>query len=152
MKLPYKVLFDYVPPYLECPVIGTQLLYRLRLYYGFLPLNDPEHPAQDWTPWNSVKDHAEVKNWTPDAPDGKAWHQDGDITPGARINCAIVLWANKTPTEFKWTSNGKIYQPKPYEVVVFHNAHCYHRQPPKCPNLRYIFRQRIEIPKYMELP
>lgn len=123
--------------------IGTDLV-AFTKSLGLKPLNDPEHPAQDWTPWNNLHLHAEVKNWTPDAPDGKVWHQDGDTTPGSRMDCRIVLWADKTPTEFCFKVGDKIFQPKPFEVVIFNNKACYHRQPPNAPDRRYIFRQRVE--------
>lgn len=146
---PYKVIGIYYPPFLKCWKIGFDLT-KLTKALGYTPLNDPKHPAQDWAPWSDLPLHAEVKNFTPYAPDGKVWHQDGDTTPGSRMDCSIILWCNDTPTEFKGTSilaqtlAGVIYQPKPFEVVIFNNLDCYHRQPPTAPDRRYIFRQRVE--------
>lgn len=144
MMKPYIVLDTYYPPFLKCWKIGEDLT-ALTKGLGYVPLNDPEHPAQDWTPWSDLPLHAEVKNWTPAAPMGKEWHQDGDTTPGSKMECLIILWANKTPTQFKFKADGELFQPKPYEVVVFQNNLCYHRQPPDAPNLRYIFRQRVTL-------
>ena len=141
MSKPYIVLDTYYPNDLNCWAIGEDLT-ALTKSLGFRPLNDAAHPAQDWTPWSDLDLHAEVKNWTPDAPDGKAWHQDGDTTPGSRMDCRIILWADKTPTEFR--VEDKVYQPKPFEVVIFNNLKCHHRQPPNAPDRRYIFRQRVE--------
>src|SRR5258706_16345065 len=117
---PYIVLDTYYPPFLKCWKIGEDLT-ALTKSLGFRPLNDPKHPAQDWTPWSDLNLHAEVKNWTPDAPDGKEWHQDGDTTPGSKMDCRIILWADKTPTQFRhyqnqpkdWGESGVVYQPKP---------------------------------------
>lgn len=66
------------------------------------------------------------------------------------MNHAEVLWANKTPTEFQY--QGKIYQPKPFEVVLVKNLSCYHRRPKDAPGRRWIFRQRVEVPKHIDLP
>lgn len=145
---PYIVLDTYYPNMFsfaaKCWRIGKDLT-DLTKALGFKPLNDPEHPAQDWAPWSDLDLHAEVKNWTPDAPDGKAWHQDGDTTPGSRMDCRIILWADETPTEFCFQgAYQKIHQPKPFEVVIFDNRACFHRQPPNAPDRRYIFRQRVE--------
>lgn len=119
---------------------------------GLKPLYDSVHPAQTWPSWYDSSLHAEVKKWTPEHPGGEAWHYDGDTTPGAKTVCALVLWASNTPTLIQFKSNSKVYQPEPYEVVIFHNMHCLHRRPSGCPEDRFLFRQRVDVPKHMELP
>lgn len=157
---PYIVLGMYYPVKLPAdkwnPKPGWRAwktgedLCELTASKGLKPLYDPVHPAQTWPSWSNTKLHAEVKKWTPEHPGGEAWHYDGDTTPGSQTNCALVLWASNTPTLIKFNNKEKIYQPEPYEVVIFHNLHCHHRRPSKAPEDRFLFRQRVEVT--LELP
>jgi len=114
---------------------------------GLIPLKDPVHGPQTWVPWFSEKLHAEVKRRTPKNPKGEDWHQDGDLDPGSNMDHALVLWSSNTPTEFE--HEGVVYQPKRMEVVIARNLGCMHRRPPGAPRIRWLFRQRVEVPKWL---
>jgi hypothetical protein len=148
---PYLVLKTYEPTVWRSWRIGTELTAYTKSQ-GLVPHFDPQHPAQDWVPWVDPQLHAEVRIWTVKNPAGAGWHQDGDTTPGSDMKCAIVLWADSDPTEFSY--EGKIWQPKPYEIVIFKNLTCSHRRPPhlKADSERWVFRQRVKVPNWKELP
>ena len=150
---PYMMLTTYhLPTPLRCWKVGEELT-KFTKWFGLKPLHDPLHPAQDWAPWSHKTLHAEVKRRTPKNPGGSAWHYDGDTTPGSKVDCAIVLWSEHTPTEFRRNGSDKVYTPQPFEVVIFHNRHCTHRRPPGLEGKRrFIFRQRVEIPTEFPLP
>lgn len=110
---------------------------------GLVPHIDPAHgPIEQAKAWYSTKDHAEVRTLTM-ASSAEDWHYDGDDTDGADPNCAMVLWTSVMPTELK-TPDGKIYQPNPWEIVIFNNMRVLHRRPPGCPKHRWVFRQRCQ--------
>lgn len=157
---PYIVIGKYTPivrvadkwnatPGFRCWDIG-EMLTGLTAARGLIPLYDPKHRAQDWTPWNSQKLHAEVHKWHPGTHVAEDWHQDGDMIGGAIMDCASVVWASNNPTQFK--VNDKVYQPKPFEVVLFKNLSCFHRRPPGTPEERFFFHQVVQVPSHMELP
>jgi hypothetical protein len=143
-------LGTYIPPFWKCWKIGQDLTDMTRRL-GLVPLDDPRHPAQAWTPWNSLILHAEVKRWTPSHPKGAEWHQDGDQTPGSRMDHALVLWSTRMPTQVR-DKEGRVWTPQTYEVIIFKNLSCAHRRPPEVKGERFTFRQRVEVPKHMELP
>lgn len=147
---PFLVLGHFVPKIwkaYECGEAITKITKKL----GLIPHDDPLHGAQEWCPWYSKSLHAEVKKWTPPKKQGEEWHQDGDTTPGSKMDCALVLWASNNPTEFK-TPDGKVWQPQPYQIVLARNLSCLHRRPPNCPEKRFMFRQRVKVPLHMGLP
>ena len=157
---PYIVLAEYHPTILPADKWNSTAGWRawkvgedltaLTRQIGLTPLHDPLHGAQTWTPWQSIKLHAEVHKWHPGTHIAEGWHQDGDQTSGANMNHASVVWASNNPTQFM--VKDKVYQPKPFEVVLFKNLSCYHRRPPGTPEERFFFHQVVEIPKYMEIP
>ena len=149
---PYIVITKYTPQKLppdkwngsygwRCWKIGEDIC-QITKEFGLIPLNDPIHGPQTWTPWYNIKLHAEVKKFTPKHPKGAQWHTDGDLDPGSKTNCALVLWSSSTPTEIQFKN--KIYQPEPFEVILVRNIT--HRRPANAPNQRFIFRQRVEVP------
>lgn len=138
---PYVVLGTYWPKVWSAFRVGNDILAITRKL-GLRPLNDPIHGPQTWAPWCSEKWHAEVKRRTPKNPKGEDWHQDGDLDPGSRMDCGIVLWATNTPTQIRVGTN--IFQPKPKEIILFRNLVGHHRRPPDAPRIRWIFRQRVE--------
>jgi len=157
---PYRVLESYYPQIMpadrwnqtdgwRCWSIGQDLT-ELTHRHGLKPFHDPLHTAQNWTPWNSQSLHAEVHKWHPGTHVAEGFHQDGDMIPGAKMDFASVLWASTTPTEFNY--QGKIYQPKPFEVVLFRNLSCSHRRPSNAPEARFFFHQCVSIPHHMEIP
>ena len=147
---PYVVLEErYVPRRWRAWYIGRALT-RLTRGQGLIPLNDPVHGPQNFRAWVSQELHAECGWVTYKGNQGEDWHQDGDLKPGSKMDNAMVLWANRTPTEFQY--QGKIYQPKPFEVVLVRNLSCKHRRPANAPERRWIFRQRVEVPKNFDLP
>ena len=160
MNEPYIVLGTYKPKVLDKAWKVGEFLTSFTAKWGLIPLNDPKHPAQSWAPWSSRSLHAEVKKTAAGIVPAKAncWHYDGDTTPGARTEHALVLWSSTTPTLIRFADGysfgtaNKIYQPKPWEIVILHNLHCSHRRPDDAPFNRFIFRQRCEVPKHLPLP
>lgn len=161
-KAPYIVLATYKPTIMpadqwnsgagwRCWKIGEDLC-EITKKAGYVPLDDPNHPCQEWTPWSSYKLHAEVHKYRPDVWLGKTkttrayvaegFHQDSDLDPGAIMDHTIIVWASTMPTEIQ--SNNKIYQPKPFELVAFRNLDCHHRRPANTPELRFFFHQAVE--------
>lgn len=150
MATPYVVLKErYVPKIWKAWAIG-QYLTRLTKGLGLVPLDDPEHGPQSFRAWCSEGLHAECGWVTYKGNQGEDWHQDGDLAPGSKMNNAMVLWANRTPTEFQYLN--KIYQPKPFQVIIARNLAGQHRRPGNCPKKRWLFRQRVEVPKHIKLP
>lgn len=147
---PYIVLQDrFIPKRWRAWYIGRRLT-DLTKRKGLIPLKDPAHGPQTFRAWHSIDLHAECGWVTYKGNQGEDWHQDGDLKEGARMNNAMVLWANRTPTEFQY--NGEIYQPKPFQVILVRNLSCHHRRPSNAPKRRWIFRQRVEVPIHIELP
>jgi len=150
MPKPYVVLKQrYVPKRWRAWRIGRDLT-RLTRQKGLIPLDDPAHGPQTFRAWANKKLHAECGPRTNKGGQGEDWHQDGDTTPGAKMDNAMVLWANRTPTQFRY--KGKIYQPKPFQVILVRNLACHHRRPKDAPKRRWIFRQRVQVPTHLDLP
>lgn len=150
MSAPYIVLRKrFIPKRWRAWYIGRQLT-QLTRSKGLVPLDDPRHGPQTFRAWCDEELHAEC-GWRvyPNGAGGD-WHQDGDTTPESRMDNAMVLWANRTPTEFLY--KGKVYQPRPFEVILVRNLSCKHRRPGSVPEKRWLFRQRIEVPEHIELP
>ncbi len=150
MPKPYIVLQErYLPQRWRAWIIGRDLT-RLTAAEGLAPHNDPAHGPQTFRAWCSVPLHAEVGWVTYRGGQGEDWHQDGDTTDDSCMDNAMVLWANRTPTEFRYRS--QIYQPKPFQVILWRNLAGEHRRPSDAPRRRWSFRQRVEIPRYLQLP
>lgn len=143
-EAPWEVLHErWIPLRWDPKYIGEKLC-ALTKAAGFVPHVDPAHgPIPLVYSWFSVPLHAEVRQVTAPVPSASCWHQDGDTTPGSKMNCMIVTWANRTPTEFQW--KGKIWQPEPFAVVVFRNQGPSHRRPENAPKWRWMFRQRVAV-------
>lgn len=147
---PYIVLGTYNPtkPWRAWKV-GRDLT-ELTRSHGLVPIRDPKHRHQRGS-WRSRKLCAYVRRRTVSNPKAASWHQDGDLVAGAQMDNCLVLWSSNTPTQIKGL-DGEIYTPNPREVILFRNRGCYHKRPDNCPLIRWLFRQRVEIPKHMELP
>ncbi len=155
MPAPYVVLKQrYCPSRWNARRIGEYLT-SFTEELGLVPLDDPIHGPQtrrSAVAWSDVDFHAEVRKYTVRDPAalGFDWHREGDLTPGARMDSALVVWTNRTPTEFLF--NGEIYQPRPFQIIIGRNMGCEHRRPANAPRRRWFFRQRVEVPQHMELP
>src|ERR1051326_2918296 len=100
MSKPYIILATYYPKVMPPDKWNVKAGWRawkvgvdlcaITKKAGLVPLYDPIHPAQTWPSWYDSKLHAEVKKWTPTHPGGESWHYDGDTTPGAKTECALV--------------------------------------------------------------
>jgi len=110
---------------------------------GFMPHYDPKHGPLETVDWFSKALHAEMRTYTFDTKKAEDWHQDGDTTQGADMNCGIVTWASSSPTEIQY--KGKIYQSEPRQLVWFDNKLVQHRRPMGCKPYRWLFRQRVTI-------
>jgi len=154
MSTPFVVVGTYRPTKYRASRIGKYLT-RFTNDLGITPLKDGVHGAQATSIWCDEALHAEVRRFAQHAQ-GSGWHQDGDMAPGSNMDHAAILWASVTPTEFSdMLVHAKIYRPEPYEIIIVRNLCGYHRSPPdapKKPTRRWFFRQRIEVPKWMDLP
>ena len=145
---PYIVLGTYDPSQWRASIIGQELV-AFTKKKGFVPhYSPPMLKKQEWATWSSKMYHASVVRWAVPTYEGVNWHQDGDNVPGANINCGLVLWANRDPTEIKFSGDSKIYTPQPFEVVAFDNVFCYHRRNPYLEGKRWLFRQRVAMPAF----
>lgn len=146
--MPFIVLAKYYPPWepqdWRAWKIGRALV-AITNQLGFKPHVDPAHGPEERASWIDETLHAQVRRFNFDGPGGD-WHQDGDTTPGARMNCAMILWTNVAPTEFKFLDNPKIYRPRALELVLIRNLECFHRRPAGAPKARWTFRQRVQLP------
>jgi hypothetical protein len=153
---PYLVLDTYHPPKWSARRVGEDLT-CLTSSIGLNPHQDPAHGPLEKVPWFSKSLHAEVRRRTFKTTQGEGWHQDGDLTPGSKMDCAIVLWATNNPTQIKYYEGEEIidmevWTPRPYEVVIFRNLRCLHRRPTSPPRVRWVFRQRVQVPSHIKLP
>ncbi len=147
MPRPYIVLKQrYRPKRWRAWSIGRYLT-RLTEERGLVPLDDSIHGPQTFRAWCNKDLHAECGWVTYKGNQGEGWHQDGDLAPGSQMDHAEVLWSNRTPTEFQY--KGKIYQPKPFQVILVKNLSCMHRRPANAPKRRWFFRQRVEVPTHI---
>lgn len=149
MPEPFVVLTTYRPEIWNPRKVGLDLCAITR-GNDLKPHPDPIHGPLTTVPWYSDRLHAEVRRRTFKTKQAEGWHYDGDTTPGANPNCAMVLWASNTPTEILY--KGEIYVPKPYDVVLFKNLSVQHRRPLDCPRVRWVFRQRVAVPTHIQLP
>ena len=143
--IPYKVLETYHPRRWRASVIGPELC-AITARKGFVPLVCPPMLAKNQrASWHDDKWHASVVRFAHPEYEGSGWHQDGDNTPGSNMQCQLILWASHTPTEIrhKYDSEGTVWIPEPFEVVVFDNWLCFHRRPPELSGKRWLFRQRV---------
>ena len=147
--LPYVVLGVYKPEEWKSWRVGRDLT-NITKECGLKPHYDPAHGPLTTVPWYSIPLHAEVRRRTFKTAQAEDWHYDGDTTQGSKPECCLVLWASNHPTEIQW--NGKIYVPKPYEVVLFKNMSVRHRRPANVPRIRWVFRQRVGVPNHIDLP
>ena len=145
--LPYKVLAEYRIKTWDAEKIGYDLC-KITWEAGLAPHIDPLHGPLDGAAWYSIPLHAEVRNYTFSTKQAEDWHQDGDTTPGAKMDCALVTWATSKPTEFEY--KGQIYQAKPFEVVAVRNLVVKHRRPKDCAKYRWLFRQRVAVPEFLK--
>jgi hypothetical protein len=146
---PYIVLGIYKPKVWRAWRIGRDLT-DLTEKLGLEPHYDPAHGPLERVPWHSTLLHAEVRKRSFKTKMAEGWHYDGDTTPGSKPECGIVLWASNNPTEIMWRDCDGcpcLSQPKPYEVVLFANLECLHRRPEGVPRIRWVFRQRVHLPK-----
>lgn len=145
---PYRVLAVYVPPGPRTEwrawKIGRDLT-RITAAHGLRPLHDPAHGPQTTSSWHSVPLHAEVRRRASAMNQGAEWHQDGDMTPGSRMDHVLVLWADVAPVQLR-DRRGRVFQPEPFQLVMFRNLDVHHRRPPNAPTERWSFRQRVEPP------
>lgn len=139
---PYRVIGRYVPPRWRASVIGIDLT-GMTEDLGFIPFVDPVIKQNRGAAWYSEKLHAEVRMTAVPGSEGTSWHQDGDTSPGANMDMGIILWSNRWPTQF--ILENKIYQAKPFDLIIARNLKGRHRRPPEAEGRRWSFRQRVTI-------
>jgi hypothetical protein len=144
---PFVTIGVFIPPWETWRAwkIGEALVKRTAAV-GLQPHHDPVHGCEPRASWSDESLHAQVRRFNYNGPGGD-WHYDGDTTDGANPNCAMVLWTNTHPTEFKNKGESTIYTPKAYEIVLFNNMTTLHRRPANAPEKRWVFRQRVRLPK-----
>jgi hypothetical protein len=151
MVKPFIVLATYKPKKWSAKQVGLELT-AITKKAGLSPHVDPAHgplPLKGKN-WVSTALHAEVRRRTFNTTQAEAFHYDGDTTPDAKPECGMVLWASNSPTEIKF--EGKVFVPKPYEVILFKNMSVTHRRPAGVPKKRWVFRQRVKVPQHISLP
>lgn len=138
----------YKPTKRRCSIIGIELT-QLTEELGFIPLNDDKIKRNSKAAWFDYVSHAEVRMTAVAYSEGTDWHQDGDTSPGARMDHALITWANTHPTQFTFRGISQedgskfIWQPEPYELIIARNLAVLHRRPPNTPSKRFMFRQRV---------
>lgn len=144
---PYIVLSMYKPSKWRASIVGRELT-DLTDSLGLVPHYDPLHGPLELTGrnWCSKLLHAEVRRRTFSTNQAEGWHYDADLNPDGNPDCSLVTWASNNSTQVKWRigADTTIYQPRPYEVVIFKNLECLHRRPPNSPRVRWLFRQRVK--------
>src|SRR6266568_2775907 len=136
MTVPFVVLGTYKPDKWNATKVGLDLT-NLTKKAGLIPHVDPAHgPNKLVKSWFSEKLHAEVHRRTASVQAAEDWHYDGDTTPGSKPNCCLVLWSTNHPTEVMF--EGKVYTPKPYEVIIVKNMSVKHRRPAEVPRVRWL--------------
>ena len=137
----FLVLTRYIPTRWRLWKVGRDLC-QITAEFGLIPMPLGKHRLHK-AKWVRASLHADILRRAPvhDTID-LDWHRDGDIT-GANMNCGIVLWSNKCPTQIRVGHTGEIIQPRPYEVVLINNLDVVHRRPPNAPQKRWLFRQRV---------
>ena len=123
---------------------------RITKELGLVPISDPHHRHQTKAAWHNKHVCAYVRRRTVKNTRATSWHRDGDLQTGSEMDNCIVLWSSNTPTEFQLGT--QIYRPRHREIILVRNRGCYHRRPADCPTIRYLFRQRVEIPAHIALP
>jgi len=137
-----KVLGRYVPKKWRAFIIGTELTANLA-HAGYTPFVDKYIKQNRGAAWYDEALHAEVRMTAVPGSEGTSWHQDGDTSPGANMDCALILWSNKWPTEFR--IENEIVVAKPFEIVYFRNLSGTHRRSPVAEGRRWSFRQRVNV-------
>jgi hypothetical protein len=145
--LPYVVIGHYIPERWSIKLV-TRKLEKISREAGFTPLPIGKHRLHKG-PYQNNQKHSDLMRRQPknDTAD-MSWHQDGDMS-GAEMDCSLVLWTTRVPTEFLFRN--KVYQPEKYEVVVANNLACKHRRPENAPRVRWFFRQRVYTPEWLKL-
>ena len=138
---PYTVLTYYEPVLWRCWKIGRDLT-RITRDLGFLPLQ-AEDSRYERAPWSDNRLHAHVRRRTLRSVAGEDWHQDGDYGH-VPMDHLLAFWSSNTPTEIR-DSTGRVWQPRPYELVIINNLEVFHRRPLDAPRRRWFFRQRLQV-------
>jgi len=131
MDKPYTVLGTYTPE-----VYDFRIRAELRAFTARQGLHSHPELAGDGI---SVRgpDHISHGNV-------KAWHHDANQILADTLG--IVLWSSETPTEILG-SDGTVYQPAPFEVVLIRNSEVHHRQPDTIGTNRWFYRQFVLLDK-----
>lgn len=155
MKKPYVTLTFYHPDQMKAWIVGRDLTaYTARI--GLEPLPGTDKIKQNLgAAWYRADRHAEARLTAVPGSEGTGWHQDGDTSPGANMDHALAVWADREPTQLHWNVRHRgeeVYQPSPFELILFRNLSCFHRRPPEASGFRMSFRQRVKIPSHIALP
>lgn len=138
---PYRVLGVYHPVDKKAWKVGRDLV-AFTAGFGLKPLPGVGGKNNTGAAWSRPEVHAEARLTGRRNAEGSSWHQDGDNTDGANMDHVLILWADRSPTQF--LVDGAVYQPAPFEIVAFGNLTGYHRRPPDFDGFRMSFRQRVK--------
>lgn len=139
---PYVVLGTYKPTKWRAWRIGREIC-QITADASLVPHHSPPMlRILEKSSWKDYHLHANVVRFAHPEYEGSSWHQDGDHAPGADMDCRLVLWTNRNPTEIRY--NNEIFVPKPWEIILFSNLQCFHRRPPGVSGKRWLFRQRVK--------
>ena len=140
---PWQSLGEFRPSIYQEEVIAAEFRRFLRLRRGFgLPFtfDDLYVEVRDPSQNNTIRAYdGDVSHW---------WHHD------VGNDSDLVIWSTATPTEFR-ALDGTLFTPRPFEVVLVHNAICQHRMPAVISEdrwfIRVIFLYGMEERKYVYL-
>lgn len=140
------VIGEYKPTSTKAWRVGRDLV-KITRAFGLVPhVSPPMLKILEKCSWKDQEKHASVVRYARPEYEGSGWHQDGDHAPGADMNCFLVVWADRDPTEIRYVNQARVFRPEPYQLVLFHNLTAYHRRPPGVSGKRMMFRQRVQWP------
>ena len=138
MDKPYTVLGTYIPEVYDAERIGRELgllvsSHGLKKHPGALSGVTVRGPKHNKALSDSISSSGPNK-----------FHRDANqVTTG---DLSLVVWASDSPTELL-SRDGTVWQPAPFEVVLFSNSEVMHRIPPNIGSDRWFFREFVLTPK-----
>ena len=105
-----------------------------------LGLNNPGYkPEIEFREWDQVSDIHRSNSIV------RQWHRDGHPIR----NLALVMWSNKTPTEFRYGRYKVRWQPLPGLIVLVRNNALMHRTPEYIQKERVFVRVAVTAPDWL---
>ncbi len=140
IRRPHLIVGIYKPEVWDAEVIGKAILAQIARF-KFISFASGAWPE---AAWKDDRLDAEVRvDYQSRKNNGHGWHKDyGDNS--FKQKCFMIVWASKQPTQIRQVGEKKVYQPEPYQIVLFDNTAVEHQQPLGDATGRYFFRQVIQ--------